>query len=157
MKKILLLVTCLLIVFSPLVHAGEIAIIVNKNNPTDSLSFRKLVRLLKAGQQYWEHGPKIYLILRESGSPEKAMILQGVYGMSEKELKTFWLAKIFRGEMSRFPKVLYSAAAVKKFVSRIPNAISFIVATDADEKIKVLKIDGKLPGDKGYRLKTAKD
>jgi ABC-type phosphate transport system substrate-binding protein len=132
--------------------AGEIAIIINNENPIDEISSGDLVRIFKQEQQHWKDGRQVYLIMQEAGSPEKEVALKKIFRMNHEELKKFWMARIFRGEISSFPKTLSSNAAVKRFVSKVTVAIGFIDATLPDESVKVLRIDGKLPGEAGYLL-----
>ena len=142
----------LLLVSSVSATSGDIAIIVNKANPTDELSSTDLVKIFAQDKQYWENGKKVYLIMQEAGSLEKKVILKKIYKMGDEELKRFWLAKMFREEIASFPKTLSSNEAVKRFISQVPNAIGFIDASFVDESVKVLRIDKKLPGEKGYVL-----
>jgi hypothetical protein len=67
-------------------------------------------------------------------------------------LKKFWIGKIYRGEVADFPKVFDSGNSMKKFISKVQNAIGIISSDDVDDTIKVLSIDGKLPGEDGYKL-----
>lgn len=130
--------------------AGDIAIIVNKANLTEEVSFNGLVKIFRQEKQYWESGKKIYLVMQEAGGPEKEIVLKKIYKMNNEELKKFWLAKVYRGEISTFPKTLGSNEGVKRFVSQVPNAVGFVDSDYLDNSVKVLKIDGKLPKDKGY-------
>jgi ABC-type phosphate transport system substrate-binding protein len=133
-------------------YPEDIAIIVNNQNQTEELSFKDLVKIFKREKQYWKDGKKIYLVMQEAGSSEKEIVLKEIYRMNDEELKKFWLAKMFRGEISSFPKTLGSNEAVKRFVSQGSNAIGFIGSSLTDKSVKVLRIDGKLPDDKDYRL-----
>jgi len=137
--------------------AGDVAVIVNpQNSAVSELSFLDLVRICEQGQQYWKAGEKIYLVLQDRVGPERTTILTKVYNKSDEELKRFWLAKIFRGEITGFPKTLSSNESVKRFVAQVPNALGFVDAGVADDTVKVLRIDGKLPGEKGYALSLVK-
>lgn len=133
-------------------YAADIAVVVNKENPTDDISFKELVKIFKQEKQYWKGGKKIYLILQEEGSHEKEIVLKKIYKMSATDLKKFWLTRIFREEISSFPRTLSSNTAVKQFVSQIPNAIGYIDASYVDESLKALRINGKSFGEKGYAL-----
>ncbi len=134
-------------------HPGDIAVIVNRQNATDEVSFKELVEIFKQERQYWEGGQKIQLIMQEAGNPEKEAVLRHVYKMKrDEELKQFWLAKLFKGEISTFPRTLASNESMKAFVSRVPAAIGFIDASVVDESVKVLRIEGKLPGEERYAL-----
>lgn len=147
------LTLCVLSAFSAAAsQAAIVAIVVNKQNPANDLSYEKLVKIFKAEKQFWDDGQKIYLILRETGSLEKQVLLQTVYRMDEVELKKYWLAKIFRQEIPSFPKTLSSSEAVKRFVSQVPNAVGVIDARSMDDTVKALTIDGKSFHDEGYSL-----
>lgn len=155
MKKPLALFLLLLILspFLPAAAGGEeIAVIVNRENPIDEVSYDQLVKIFKQEKQHWNDGRPIYLIMQEAGSPEKEQVLEKVFRMDQEELKKFWLTRIFRGEIPSFPKTLGSNAAVRRFVGQVAVAIGFIDASMADQSVKVLRIEGKLPGERGYLL-----
>lgn len=132
--------------------ATEIAVIVNEDNTVEDISFDHLRKIFMAEQHLWENGDTIYLLLRETGSPEKAIMLDVVYRMDAKDLKQFWLGKLYRGEIASFPKTLKSNEAVKRFVAHAPNAIGFIDGRYVDRTVKILTIDGKSMRAPGYPL-----
>lgn len=147
-----LLMSLVLCSYARAAHA-EVAVVVNKENPADNLSLRELVKIFKQEKQHWGTGKPVYLLLREAGSSEMATMLRVVYGMREDhELKTYWLGMMFREEIASFPQVLSSNEAVKRFVSQAPNAIGVIDAASVDDRVKVLQVEGKLPGEPGYLL-----
>ena len=133
-------------------YGGEIAIIVNKENVIEDVSFRELAAIFKMEKKFWDDGKPIYLVTQESLTPEKEIILKTVYKMEDQELKKFWLAKIFQGTVTSFPKVIASNQSVKAFVRQAPNALGYIDASYIDGSVKVLRVDGKLPGEDGYKL-----
>lgn len=153
----------LLLLFGSAAHpttGGEVAVIVNAANATQEISFRDLEKIFRQDKQFWSDGKKIYLVMLETGSQEKDVVLQRLYRMNEAELKKFWLQKMFKGEIATFPKTLSSAGSITQFVAKVPNAIGFVDASVADSSVRtdssvrVLKIDGKLPGAAGYPLGT---
>ncbi len=137
--------------------AGDVAIIVNPENRAEDLSYRELVKIFKKEKEYWKNGAKIYLVLQESGSMEKELVLNKIYKMNNMELKKFWLRKMFKGEIPSFPKTLGSNEGAKRFVSRVPNAIGFIDSGFLDDTVKALKVNGKMPSDNGYILSEDKE
>ncbi len=142
---------CFFICAAPL-WATEIAIIVNKANTVQDVSFDDLRKIFMAEKYFWDNGDKIYLLLRETGSPEKTVMLDVVYRMDAKDLKQFWLAKLYRQEIAAFPKTLKSNEAVKRFVAQAPNAIGFIDGRHVDSTVKALTVDGKSIHAPGYPL-----
>lgn len=144
-------VMILFLLIPRVICAIEVAIIVNKENATEDISFNDLVKIFRQEKQYLD-GKKIYLIIRETGSLEKRVVLKKIYKMTNEELKKLWLTKMFRGEITAFPKTFASNEAVKRFISKVPNAVGFIDAEFLDDTVKVLKIDNLLPKDEGYIL-----
>lgn len=153
MKKYVILILLILFFAQPgQSYGGEIAIIVNKENAIEDISFRELAMILKMEKKFWDDGSQIYLVTRGTRSPEKEAVLKTVYKMDEQELKKFWLAKIYQGAATSFPKVIASNQSMKAFVRQVPNAVGYIDAAYADDGVKVLRVDGKLPGEDGYKL-----
>jgi len=76
--------------------------------------------------------------------------------MNDLELKQFWLGKLYRGEIASFPRVVDSDVAVRRLVGQAPLALGFLEASAVDGSVKVLRIDGKLPGQAGYLLSGAR-
>ncbi len=147
---------CLLILslWSGIVNAGDIAVIVNPENPINTITQRDLRKILLYEKTFWKDGSRIFLLIRESGSREKNILMEKIYKMTDEELKRLWLSKLFKGEISSPPKITTSDQHMKSFVVRVPNAIGFIDSNALDDTVKTLKVDGKLPGDDNYLLKT---
>ncbi len=129
----------------------NLAIVVNKSNPIEDISMKELIKIFKAEKQYWD-AEKIALLMREQGSWERELVLKKIYGMREEELKKFWLGKMFRGEITSFPAVFGSQSMIKRLVANLKGAVSFIDSQNIDSTVKVIRIDGKLPGEAGYLL-----
>lgn len=136
-------------------QAGDVAIIVHRNHPQNELSTAELTRIFRLDQQYWKAGEKVELVLQVSGSAKEAVILDRVYHMKPQELQPFWLAKVFRGELTTPPRMFSSDVSVKQFVSASLKAVGYIDSVLLDENVKALRIDGKLPGQPGYALTRA--
>lgn len=155
MRKLAFVFSILLLaITNSFAYSLDVAIIVNKQNPVNGVSLTELTKLLKQEKQYWEGGKKVYLILQEAGSTEKKVVLKRVYQMTDEDLKKYWLGKMFRGEISSFPKTLGSSEAVKRFISQVPNAIGFIDSAAIDTSVKALNVNGKSPGEEGYPLSS---
>jgi ABC-type phosphate transport system substrate-binding protein len=46
-----------------------------------------------------------------------------------------------------------SSDALLNFVSSTPGAIGYVRASEANDSVKILKVDGVAPGDAAYKLK----
>ena len=89
----------------------------------------------------------------DPAQPERKVVLREIYNMSEKDLNNHFIQGVFTGGVLAPPKTLASAADVRKFVFNVPGAIGYVKGTDVDPSVKILRIDGRLPDDKDYRLR----
>ncbi len=132
--------------------AGDLAIVVHPSTPIAELSFAELRQVFLGERQYWNANVPVVLLIRAPTSTERDAVLNVIYQMREPQFKQYWIAKIFRAEMTSTPKVVYSNESANQLVSSIPGTIAFMSAGDVKPGIKVLKVDGHLPGEPGYRL-----
>jgi ABC-type phosphate transport system substrate-binding protein len=132
--------------------AGDLAIVTHPDTPVDQLSFADARQVLKGERQYWTKDLPIVLFVRAPTSAERSAVLDAIYQMSEPQFKQYWIAKQFRAETATSPKNLKSNEATQQFVAATAGAVGFMAARDVRPGVKVLKIDGRLPGEKGYRL-----
>jgi hypothetical protein len=73
--------------------------------------------------------------------------------MTEAEFRQYWITQLFRAESVSGPKVVYSDEMAIELVNTLPGSIAFIDASQAPKGLRVVKLDGKLPGEEGYPLK----
>jgi ABC-type phosphate transport system substrate-binding protein len=142
----------LLALCAPAARAGAVAVAVNPSVDVDDLSFAELRRIMLAERQFWTTGQPITLIVRAPVSVERTVLLENVYRMSEARYREYWVAKVFRGEASDGPRVVLSSEEALDLVSVINGAITAVDSDDVPEGLKILKIDGRLPGEEGYPL-----
>jgi hypothetical protein len=135
--------------------AQEVAVIVHPANRLEALSIADLREILLMERQHWAIGARIYVLLPETGTPEKDLLLEQVLKMKETELKRHYLAKLYAGEIPSFPRIASSNPAARRTVARAANAIAVVETTELDDTVKVLRIDGRRPGEAGYILATS--
>jgi hypothetical protein len=131
---------------------NSLAIIVNRSNPVEDLSYAELRRIFLGERSLWPDGRRITLVMMQPGQPERKTVLHEICRMSEADYHKHLLQKLFTGEVIVSPKTLASPPGVRKFIFNVPGAIGYIRASDLDSTVKVLHIDGHLPDDKDYRL-----
>ncbi len=73
--------------------------------------------------------------------------------MSEAQFKQYWVAKIFRAEVASPPKIVYSNDLQYDLVTAMPGAIAFVDSRNVRSGLKVLRVDGHLPGERDYPLR----
>jgi hypothetical protein len=93
------------------------------------------------------------LLIRAPVARERDVVLKRIYQMSDAQFKQYWIAKIFRAESASAPKVVYSNDMANELVSAIPGAIAFIDSREVRPGVKIVRVEGKLPGEPGYQLR----
>lgn len=130
-----------------------LAIIVNVANPVQSLSVAQLRKIFRAEQNHWPDGHHITIALPEPGQPEREVVLREIYQMSERDFSRYFVQATFTGEALSVPKTLATASGLRKFIFNVPGAIACVAADEVDATVKVVRLDGNLPGEAGYRLR----
>ena len=132
--------------------ANDIAVVTNPETPVSDLSLAEVRKVFLGEKQYWTTNIPVILLVRAPVAREREVVLKTIYQMSESQFKQYWVAKIFRSEAVSAPKIVYSADMTKQLLSVIPGSIAFMEARDVGPGLKVLKVDGRLPGETGYAL-----
>lgn len=130
----------------------SLAIVVNRSNPVDNLSIAELRKIFLGERGHWQNGRRIAVLMMEHGSPERETVLRQIYRMNEARYIDHFLRGMFAEDVTMAPRTLDGPARVRKFITQAPGAIGYLRASDADESVKVLRIDGHLPSDKDYQL-----
>jgi ABC-type phosphate transport system substrate-binding protein len=129
-----------------------LAIVVNKANPLNEVSLADLRKIYRGQRARWSNGRRVTLVMRDPGAPERDAILRSLYGLDEEEYRRGFLQAIFSGEANDAPKMLATPNGVLRFVFNVPGAIGYVRASEVDASVKILRVDGRLPGDAGYGL-----
>ncbi len=135
------------------VSESAIAIVVHKDTQVDNLSLEELRNIFLADQQFWPDRTRIILLVRAPQSDERTFVLSSIYQMDESQFRQYWIAKMFRAEVPRGPKIVFSTDMTLELVLAIPGSISFMRANEVTDQVRVVRVDGKLPSDAGYPLK----
>ncbi|HHT9146955.1 MAG: hypothetical protein Q7J76_12970 [Candidatus Brocadiaceae bacterium] len=156
MRLILVIVFVPIVIFMTNAYA-TIAVIVNKSNPVSDISYNELKQILEARKQYWDNGEKIILIFKPITSVETRTLIDMVYKIKYEAFDKYWFLKVYDNKIMEFPKILNSTGTINILVSEIPGAIAFIgkdeISRIANINIKVLGVNGKMPGEDGYPFK----
>jgi phosphate transport system substrate-binding protein len=134
---------------------NPLAIIVNKSNSVEDLTFAELRKVFLVEKSHWPNGRKITVVMREPGQNERAAVLRLIYRMNEGGFHRYFLQAVFSGEVQGGPKELSTAAGVRKFVAYVPGAIGYVRLDEVDESVKVIRVDGRAPTESDYKIKLA--
>jgi ABC-type phosphate transport system substrate-binding protein len=137
---------------APAADSADIAIVVRADTPVDNLPFAELRRVMLGDRQFWSSNLKVTLLVRAPGAREREVVLKTIYQMSEAQFRQYWIAKVFRSEAAAGPRIVYSNEMAAELATSIPGAVAFVDAGQVPKGLKVLKINGLLPGQPGYPL-----
>jgi ABC-type phosphate transport system substrate-binding protein len=132
------------------------AVIVHETNPTTGLRVAELNALFSGEARRWRNGSRVVLVERDSDSAGFKFLLHRLLNMSPTQYKRSLANIEFKGEEPAIVKVLNSGPAACRFVFNVPGAIGLVEATSLSspecQDVRVIRVEGKLPGDEGYPL-----
>jgi hypothetical protein len=131
---------------------AEVAVVVRQDLPVDNLTYAELRKILLGDRQFWPSNIRVTLLIRAPVAPERDAVIKGVLQMTEAQFRQYWIGKVFRAESTGAPKTVMSNDVAASLVNSIPGSIAFIESTRVPRNLKVLRIDGLLPGERGYPL-----
>jgi hypothetical protein len=123
--------------------------------PANGLTLAQLQEIFLARRQFWTSGRRIRLLVREPEASERRIVLQQIYGMTEEQYSRYWLRMRAAAEVGSDPQPVKSPMMARLAAAQLPGAISFVPDGQQGSVVRVLRIDGKLPGDPGYPLQCA--
>jgi ABC-type phosphate transport system substrate-binding protein len=113
----------------------------------------ELRKIFMGEQTHWSNGRRITVVMLETGKQERQAVLTQIYKMDDKDFTKHFLQAMFTGEIHTAPKTLATPREVLKFVLNVPGAIGYVRGAEADESVKVVRVDSRLPGDKDYSIR----
>jgi phosphate transport system substrate-binding protein len=138
--------------------ADDVAVIVNKSNPVSAFTMADLRKILLGPRPRWASGYEIFVLMTQPGQPERSGTLKIVCGMSETDFNLHFVRGLRHSDGSvndngYSPKVFNSGVQLRQSVASGPNAVGFINASEVDDSVKVVLIDGSSPGQPAYKLR----
>ncbi|HLL15404.1 MAG TPA: hypothetical protein VK388_10090 [Pyrinomonadaceae bacterium] len=136
-------------------QSGDVAIIVNPKNPLRDISFDVLRKYFKAERGQWPNGTKVVVAMRQPpGQSERGAILRSIYGWDENYYQKYFRQGQFNESIQQVPKELNTTYAMIQYVHYTPGAIGYVRRDQVDtSKVNVLRVDGRQPGEPGYRIR----
>jgi hypothetical protein len=132
-----------------------LAVVVNKANSTESLSMAQLRRLLLGDLRNWPDKKVVSLVAPDPQSAQYKCVLSAVVRMTDAEYRRYIANAEFRGEDAIELHTAASTAAAAWMVANSGGAIAIIDAAGAasiPSSVRVVRINGKQPGEAGYPL-----
>jgi hypothetical protein len=131
----------------------SIAIVVHPACGISGLTSAELKTYLELEREFWPDKKKIALLQRSASSVEQKALLKTVYRTDERSLRKMWVQKLYQGKIGAIPSVVVSNADALKLLANLEGGITAVCVTGVPaDGVKVLTVDGKLPGQEGYPL-----
>jgi len=134
-------------------RGADIAVVVNADTPASDLSLSEVRKVLLGERQYWNSKLPVVLLIRAPAARERDVVLRVIYQMSEAQFKQYWVAKIFRAEAAAPPRIVYSNDMQYELLTALHGSIAFVDSRNIRAGVKVVRVDGHLPGEKDYPLR----
>ncbi len=123
--------------------AHHMAVVVSKQNGVASLSSTQLSKIFRAELRKWPDGKSITLVLHRASAGE-TVTLQHLNKMSAQQ----W--QVWTAEHKDSVKVVDSDAEVLIYVENTPGAVGLVEVRSVDDRVNIVRVDGKMPMEDGY-------
>jgi hypothetical protein len=130
-------------------------VVVNKDNPAEAMSMAQLRRVLLGEVRSWPDKKTMTLVAPQPQSAAFKCMLSAIARMSDSEYHRYIANAEFRGEEALEIHVAASGPVVAVQVSASAGSIAIMEAQGLPSiasSVRVLKINGKQPGEAGYPL-----
>lgn len=148
---LLICLTSLVCVRVAAAQAEDVAVVVNDHNPVAKMSRAELRKIFAGEERSWPAGIPIKVFVRAPGTLERGALLK-LLGMTEGEYKQYWTLQVFRGEVQAEPSILPSNGMQREALVAYPGGVALVNLQDVKAGMKVLRVEGRMPGEAGYRL-----
>jgi ABC-type phosphate transport system substrate-binding protein len=123
--------------------AHHMAVVVNKDNLVQNFTSPHLAKICKGEVKQWPDGRNVVLVLHRS-SPGEIATLEHLTKMSAEDLKAMVAAR------PDSVRTVDTDEDVINIVAVTPGAIGFVEEHSINDRVAVVKVDGKLPMESGY-------
>lgn len=139
MKKYgrLYIMAVIIFMFPASLAASEIAVVVNKENPVDSLTTKEVSDFFLSRRRVFPSGDAVLVIEQQRDSKLRDIFFRLLNGMTIKQLNAYWARLQFSGEIQP-PESLPDNKAVLEAVQKNRNAIGYVDATSLDNSVKII-------------------
>ena len=136
---------------SALAAFKNMAIVTSASSKVNDVTLADLTKFCKGTTKAWPDGKNFSIVIKSPDVPEMHGVLQKLFGATGSDAKAA-IAKL--NETRSVVKVVESDEELLKVVGATPGAVGVVDVYSINSSVKVLRIDGKLPFDVGYALKS---
>jgi len=123
--------------------AHHMAVVTDKDNKTQNVTSANLAKIFKGEVKKWPDGHNLVLVLHQSSAGEINTLVR-LTKMTDAAFKSML------AEHKDSIRWATSDAGVIEAVASTPGAIGLVEEHSITDRVKVIKVDGKLPLEAGY-------
>ena len=124
------------ILWTSLVQAGGLLVIVSSQVPDTAISVEQLADIYSLKKAFWANKIQVVPVNREASSVEREKFSETVFHLSPQEMGEYWNRSRFQGKLP--PIIQTSDRAVLGFVRSVPGAIGYINADQQPTGVRIL-------------------
>lgn len=128
--------------------AHHMAVVVDKDNKVQNVSSAHLAKIFKGEVKKWPDGRNVVLVLHKSSSDEMTTLTR-LTKMTAAEIRAI-IAQGATAQGKDQIRAVDSDADVIQAVSSTPGAVGLVEERSINDRVAVVKVDGKLPMESGY-------
>lgn len=136
--------------------ATPLVVVVARNSPIERLSRFELKKLYLGANLQAPGGERVLAFHQMYSAPDRVAFEHSVLGMAPEELARYWIDRKIRGEGGA-PRVVGSPELLQRVVSRLNYSIGYVRLDQVGPELRVIPIDGILPGAAGYPVTGEED
>lgn len=129
----------------------RLAVVVARNSTLRDLSLFELKKLYLGSNLTNPSGKRIVPLNQTTQSPERVAFDALVLGMSPQDAAKYWIDRKIRGQ-SGAPEGVGSDELLQRIVIQREHSVAYVRFEQLLDGVRVISIDGALPGDPGYSL-----
>ncbi|MDX2050774.1 MAG: hypothetical protein SFV15_00165 [Polyangiaceae bacterium] len=129
--------------------AEPLAVIVPKASWLSGVSLQELRRVYQ-GELDSLGGRRVLPLNQPPRTEVRERFDRSVLKMNAEEVARYWIDRRIRGR-SGAPKSV-PTRLMAPVVAKLPNSVGYVTLSAVNAGVKILPVDGRLPGEPGYRL-----
>jgi hypothetical protein len=131
--------------------AIPIAVIVHPAEREDNISLGELRAIFLKQKQAWATHASMIVFTWDANTPLRSAFDRQVAQLTPDQMASYWVDRRIRG-YGLPPRSLNASGLLQRIVANQRDAIASVRLDELRTRVKILKIDGKRPGEPGYPL-----
>ncbi|MBI5559393.1 MAG: substrate-binding domain-containing protein [Deltaproteobacteria bacterium] len=134
----LLLLLLLVLPWPAAVAAADFVVVVNKENPVETLDRSEVKNIFLGKKTFWPNGQVIDVILQDEGEVHQGFVLE-ILRKTPAQFQLYWKLALFSGTGIP-PDQQPDSQAVKAAIAANPKMIGYIDVQQLDDSVKKIEL-----------------